>query len=62
MACVPEAKKGDFVIVHAGIAISRINPEEAQRVLNYLKQIGENDGWDRGLSPNHGDRQQQYAS
>ena len=29
LACVPEAEVGDFVIVHAGIAISKVNAEEA---------------------------------
>lgn len=31
MACVPEAEVGDYVIVHAGIAICRMNNEEAER-------------------------------
>lgn len=33
MACVPDARVGDYVIVHAGIAITRVNEEEAQRTL-----------------------------
>ncbi len=45
LACVPEAQVGDYVIVHAGIAISRIDPVEAQRVFAYLDQIGGDDGW-----------------
>jgi hydrogenase expression/formation protein HypC len=40
LACVPEAQPGDYVIVHAGIAISRIDPEEAQRVFAYLNEVG----------------------
>lgn len=39
MACVPDAEIGEYVIVHAGIAISRIDSEEAQRVLDELKNI-----------------------
>ena len=39
MACVPEAAEGDFVLVHAGIAISRIDPEEAARVLEILEEL-----------------------
>jgi hydrogenase expression/formation protein HypC len=39
LACVPEAVKGDFVLVHAGIAISRINADEAARVLAALKEL-----------------------
>jgi len=33
LALVPEAALGDYVIVHAGYAISRLNPEEALRTL-----------------------------
>lgn len=45
MACVTEAKEGDYVIVHAGIAISRINAEEAQRVFDELATLGDDEGW-----------------
>ena len=48
LACVPDAQPGDYVIVHAGIAISRIDPIEAQRVFAYLKEIGDPDGWTEG--------------
>lgn len=40
LACVPEAQPGDYVIVHAGIAISRIDPVEAERVMAYLHRTG----------------------
>ena len=33
LALVPEAAVGDYVIVHAGYAISRLDPEEALRTL-----------------------------
>lgn len=33
LACVPEAAVGDFVVVHAGFAISRLNTEEARQTL-----------------------------
>jgi hydrogenase expression/formation protein HypC len=46
LACVPEAVPGEYVIVHAGIAISRIDTQEAERVLEHLREMGENDGWD----------------
>ena len=49
MACVPEAIPGDYVIVPAGIAISKIDPNEAVKVIDYLQQIGESEGW---LVPN----------
>ncbi len=41
MACVPEADEGDHVLVHAGIAISRIDAEEAERLLAALDEIDE---------------------
>jgi hydrogenase expression/formation protein HypC len=49
--CVPESRPGDYVLVHAGIAICRIDAEEAQRVFEYLKQSGERDEWDEESSP-----------
>ncbi len=45
MACVPEAIVGDYVIVHAGIAITRIDPIEAQRVFDELAALGDDEGW-----------------
>ena len=45
MACVPEAEMGDYVIVHAGIAISRVDADEAARVFAELEKLGEDDGW-----------------
>jgi len=36
---VPHAVVGDYVIVHAGFAISRIDEDEALRVFSYLDQI-----------------------
>ncbi len=41
IACVPEALPGDYVIVHAGIAITRIDADEAERLLEELRQAGE---------------------
>ena len=45
IACVPDAQPGEYLIVHAGIAISRIDATEAQRVFAYLNEIGDSDGW-----------------
>lgn len=39
VACVPEAVPGDYVIVHAGIAIARIDAEEAGRLLEQLREM-----------------------
>lgn len=41
LAYVPEAEVGDFVVVHAGFAISRIDREAAERVFAYLDELGE---------------------
>jgi hydrogenase expression/formation protein HypC len=48
LACVPEAQPGDYVIVHAGIAISRVDPIEARRVFAYLSATGDTDDWTGG--------------
>ena len=39
LACVPDAVVGDFVLVHAGVAITRIDADEAERILQTLKEI-----------------------
>jgi hydrogenase expression/formation protein HypC len=39
LACVPEARVGDYVIVHAGFALSQLDEAEAQKVFEYLKQM-----------------------
>jgi len=41
LAYVPEAKVGDYVIVHVGFALSRVDEDEAQKVFEYLKQMDE---------------------
>jgi hydrogenase expression/formation protein HypC len=41
LAYVPEANVGDYVIVHAGFALNKVDEDEAQKVFEYLKQIGE---------------------
>jgi len=37
---VPEAQCGDYVIVHVGFAISRVDAEEAQRTYQLLEEMG----------------------
>jgi hydrogenase expression/formation protein HypC len=37
---VPEAEVGDYVIVHVGFAISRVDPEEAQKSYELLESMG----------------------
>lgn len=41
LAYVPEAEIGDYVLVHVGFAISKIDEEEAKKVFEYLVQMGE---------------------
>jgi hydrogenase expression/formation protein HypC len=38
---VPEAKIGDYVLVHVGFALNVIDEEEAKITLDYLKQMGD---------------------
>jgi hydrogenase expression/formation protein HypC len=39
LAYVPEAKIGDYVIVHVGFAISRLDEDEAMKVFEYLREM-----------------------
>jgi len=41
LAFVPDVKVGDYVIVHVGFALSRVDEAEAQTVFKYLKQMNE---------------------
>ena len=41
LAYVPEVKVGDFVVVHVGFAISRVDEAEAAKVFELLKEMGE---------------------
>jgi hydrogenase expression/formation protein HypC len=41
LAYVPEAEVGDYVLVHVGFAISRIDEQEAQEIFSYIEQIGD---------------------
>jgi hydrogenase expression/formation protein HypC len=43
LACVPEARVNDFVMVHVGMALSVVDEAEAAKVLGYLKEMGELD-------------------
>jgi len=37
---VPEAEVGEYVLVHVGFAISRIDEEEARKTYEYLEKMG----------------------
>ena len=39
LSLVPEAHVGDYVLVHAGFAIARVDEAEALRTLEHLREI-----------------------
>jgi len=41
LAYVPEAKPGDYVLVHVGFALQIVDEAEAQEVFRYLDRMGE---------------------
>jgi hydrogenase expression/formation protein HypC len=41
LAYTPEAKLGDYVIVHVGFAISTLDEAEAHKVFDYLREMDE---------------------
>jgi hydrogenase expression/formation protein HypC len=41
LAFVPEAKLGDYVLVHVGFAITVVDEEEASHIFELLKEMGE---------------------
>ena len=40
-AYVPDAKVGDYVIVHVGFALNTVDEAEAKQVFDYLREMGE---------------------
>lgn len=49
LAFTPEVVVGDFVLVHVGFALTRIDDEEAARTYAYLAHIGALD--EEGFAP-----------
>ncbi len=41
LSFLPEIRVGDFVIVHAGFAISQVDEEEAAKTFAILKEMGD---------------------
>lgn len=39
LAYTPEAEVGDYVLIHVGFAISRIDEQEANEIFQYLDEI-----------------------
>jgi hydrogenase expression/formation protein HypC len=44
LALLPEARVGDYVLVHVGVAIARVDEAEALKVFEYLREIEELEG------------------
>ena len=43
LSMVPDAQPGDYVLVHVGVAIGKVDEEEAMKTFEYLKMMGEVD-------------------
>jgi hydrogenase expression/formation protein HypC len=43
LSLVPEAKVGDHVLVHVGVAVSVIDEEEARKTMEFLQGTGDLD-------------------
>ena len=41
LAYTPEAKVGDYALIHVGFAISLMDEEEAQETLKLIKEVAE---------------------
>jgi len=41
LAFIPDAAIGEYVLVHAGIALAKVREEEARRIFSYLEEIDE---------------------
>lgn len=41
LCMVPDAQIGEYVLVHVGVAISKVDEEEAAKTFSYLKEMGE---------------------
>ena len=55
LAYLPDVQVGDYVLVHVGFAISKIEEEEAAEIFSYIEQIGElsdmSDPFEDGVPP-----------
>jgi hydrogenase expression/formation protein HypC len=40
LAYTPDAQVGDYVLIHVGFALSKIDEEEAKEIFSYLEEIG----------------------
>ena len=44
ISLIPDAQVGDWVVVHVGFALNKINPEEAEKTLKLLGEIASTEG------------------
>ena len=51
LALVEDVAVGDYVLVHVGFALQRIDPEEAQRTLELIGELTDPPGADAVDSP-----------
>ena len=51
LTCTPEARLGDFVLVHVGVAISVVDAQEAAETFRYLQAMGDLDGLEPRPAP-----------
>ncbi|MGA2017177.1 MAG: HypC/HybG/HupF family hydrogenase formation chaperone [Opitutaceae bacterium] len=51
LACTPEAKEGDYVLVHVGVAIGVVDAGEAEETFRYLREMGELEGLEPTAAP-----------
>jgi hydrogenase expression/formation protein HypC len=55
LAYVPEAEAADYVLVHVGFALSRLDPAEANRIFALLDSLADNEASPAASSPRVGD-------
>jgi len=41
LACTPQARVGDWVLIHVGFALAKLDEEQAAQTLQILKELGE---------------------
>ncbi|HVW08482.1 MAG TPA: HypC/HybG/HupF family hydrogenase formation chaperone [Bryobacteraceae bacterium] len=55
LAYVPDARIGDYVLVHVGFAISRVDEEEAKRTYRYLAEMDQLSELEDGITDQRGE-------
>ncbi len=49
LSYTPDVKVGDYVVVHVGFAISKIDEEEARQVFAFLERMGDLEGLEQEM-------------